>query len=139
MRRRIARDGRRAGVRAVLGPRDEALVRALARLRLARTADLLRLFFPGVRPDTAARRLRRLHDAGFLGVRSCGLNEQNIYQLGPHGADWVEARGVAAGKPPVPPATHHLSTVRLWTQLAVALKKDTRLRLSRFEPDWELR
>src|SRR5207244_3747196 len=76
MKRRIPRDRRRAGVRVVLGQRDEAMLRALARFRIARTDDLTSLFFRDVRRDTAAARLRRLHDAGLLEARSGGLNEQ---------------------------------------------------------------
>jgi hypothetical protein len=139
MKRRIARDRRRAGVRAVLGPRDEALLRALARFRIARTDDLTSLFFRGVRRDTAATRLRKLHDAGLLEVRSGGLNAQNVYVLGPGGRGWVEERGMAVGAPPAAPFGHSLAIVRLWARLAAALSEDGSLKLRRFEPDWELR
>jgi hypothetical protein len=136
---RIARDKRRAGVRVVLGLRDEFLLRALARMRLARTGDLLRLFFADVRRDTAATRLRRLHDAGFLQARSGGLSEQNLYQLGPEGVRWAEDRGIAAGRPPEGPVAHHLAIVSVWTRLAAELSPNQSWRLKRFEPDPELR
>jgi len=139
VKRRIARDLRRAGVRVVLGPRDEALLRGLARFRVARTDDLVRLFFRGIRRDTAAARLRKLHDAGFIEARSDGLNEPNFYQLGPEGLCWAEDRGVAVGAPPAAPATHHQAIVGCWSRLAAALAADESLRLRRFEPDWELR
>lgn len=139
MKQRIPRDRRRAGVRVVLGQRDEALLRALARFRIAHTGDLTALFFRDVRRDTAATRLRRLHDAGFIQARSGGLNEQSIYQLGPEGLQWAEERGIAAGPSPVVPAMHHLAIIRLWAKLAAALASDETLRLQRFEPDWELR
>ena len=139
MKRRIARDRRRVGVRVVLGQRDEALLRALARFRIARTDDLTRLFFSDVRRDTATTRLRRLHDAGFIQARLGGLNEQSVYQLGSEGRCWAEERGIAAAAPPMPPAAHHLAIVRLWALLAAALAADEASRLRRFEPDWELR
>lgn len=139
MKRRIPRDRRRAGVRVVLGPRDEALMRALARFRVATTADLTGLFFRGVRRDTAATRLRRLHDAGFIQASFGGLSEQNTYRLGPEGRYWAEEHGIAAGAPPAEPATHHLAIVQLWASVAAALAGDGMLRLKRFEPDWELR
>jgi protein involved in plasmid replication-relaxation len=139
MKRRIARERRRAGVHVVLGPRDEALIRTLARFRIARTGDLAELFFRGVRRDTAATRLRRLHDAGFIQARPSGLSEQNVYQLGPEGLCWAEQRSLATGAPPVAPAIHHLAIVRLWARLAATLAAHNTLRLQRFEPDWEVR
>ena len=139
MRRRIARDRRRAGVRVLLSQRDEALLRALARFRIARTDDLAELFFRGIRRDTAATRLRKLHDSGFIEARSVGLNEPNVYQLGPEGRSWAEDRTLAASPPPASPATHHLAIVRLWAKLAAALAEDDTFRLRRFEADWELR
>jgi protein involved in plasmid replication-relaxation len=139
VKRRMSRDRRRAGVRVVLGQRDEALLRALARFRVARTDDLTQLFFRGVRRDTAAARFRRLHDAGFIQARSSRLSEQNIYQLGPEGRSWAEKSGVAAGTSPASPAVHHLAIVRLWAKLAATLAADGALRLARFEPDFELR
>jgi protein involved in plasmid replication-relaxation len=139
VKRRIARDRRRSGVRVLLGARDEALLRALARFRIARTEDLARLFFRDIRRDTASSRLRKLHDAGFIEVRSTGLNEPNVYALGPEGRSWAEDRGVSVGTPPAPPFAHHLMIVRLWASLAATLSGDGALRLQRFEPDWELR
>ncbi|MBI1797170.1 MAG: replication-relaxation family protein [Candidatus Eisenbacteria bacterium] len=139
MRTRIARDRRRAGVRVILGARDQALLRALARFRVARTDDLTALFFAGVRRDTASTRLRKLHDARFIEARLSSLSEQNAYQLGPAGRAWADEHGVAAGPPPAPPAAHHLTIVRLWARLAAALAADQTFRLHRFEPDWEVR
>lgn len=139
MKRRIARDRRRAGVRVVLNQRDEALLRALARFRIARTDDLTALFFRGVRRDTAASRLRKLLDAGLLEVRLGELQAQNVYALGPAGRGWAENHGVAVGAAPAPPFVHHLAIVQLWAQLAAVLRADRSLRLRRFEPDWELR
>ncbi len=139
MKRRISRERRRTGVRVVLGQRDEALLRALARFRIARTDDLTGLFFRGVRRDTASTRLRKLHDAGLIEARSGGLNEPNVYQLGPEGRSWAEDRTLAVGLPPAAPAIHHLAIVRLWSKLAAVLAADDTFRLRRFEADWELR
>ena len=135
----MPRDRRRAGVRVVLGPRDEALLRALGRMRLARTVDLTSLFFQGVRRDTAAGRLRRLHDAGFIEARVVGLNDPNLYHLGPEGVRWAREKGLTAGRPSIGSPAHHLAVVDAWARLAAALGGNRTLRLSRFEPDWELR
>jgi len=137
MSSRSPRTQRRPGVRVVLGPRDEALLRGLARFRVATTSQLVSLFFRGVRRDTAAVRLRRLYDAGVLDVAHSGLNAENIYAIGPAGRRWLAARGLSAGAPPRGQLDHHLGLVGLWTGLAAALHGSSALHLVRFTPDWE--
>jgi hypothetical protein len=139
MSKRRRRDERRPGVRVVLGSRDEALLRGLGRFRVATTDQLVRLFFRGIRKDTAAVRLRRLFDAGFLSVVSSPLNAENLYGLGPGGRRWLEDRGVACGHVPQGSLVHHLGIVDAWVRLAVALHGNTAARLVRFAPDWERR
>ena len=137
--RRQKRDVRRAGVKILLTKRDEALLRALARFRIATSEDLRRLFFSDVRRDTAMARLRKLYDADFLAVRPGGLSRPNLYTVGPAGIAWAESAGVAVARSPAQPFEHHLAIVRLWTELAAAIHARDGLRLTRFEPDWELR
>jgi len=136
---RIRRSERRQGVRVVLGKRDTAVIRAVGRFRLCRTHDLLRLFFRGIRRDTALRRLRRLHDAGFLDVFVAALHEENSFALGPAGRRFVEAEGLAASPAPKGGEDHHLAIVGVWTSLAAAVGGGSDVRLIRFEPDWVVR
>ena len=65
---RQPRAQRRKGTEVCLTERDHDLLQALARFRAARTSDLIRLCFGNVRKDTAAARLRRLFDSGYLAV-----------------------------------------------------------------------
>lgn len=137
--KRQRRDRRRAGTRIELSPRDEALLRALARFRVARTRDLTDLVFRGVRPDTAAQRLRRLFDAGFLDVQAGDRSKESVYSLGPKARDWLAARGDRLGRRPSGRIEHHLDVVRAWVQLALAVHELPGLALERLRPDWELR
>ena len=130
---------RRRGVHVVLGQRDEALLRGLARFRIARTGDLLALFFARVRRDTAMARLRRLLDGGYLAVKVSGLTDENIYSLGPAGQAWADHHGLPHDPPPQGIPEHHLAVVRVWTRLAAALHGHSRIRLLSFAADWELR
>lgn len=138
-RSRQPRDHRRAGVSVRLGERDQALLRALARFRLARTRDLTRLFFAGIRADTAAVRLRRLFDAGYLDVTTAELHQPNSYQLGPRGRLFAEQVGLTPGRAPAGGQAHHLAIVGLWTELAWLSGRQVGIRLALFRPDWELR
>jgi len=136
---RQPRSQRRNGIRLDLTERDRALLGALARFRLAPTSGLTRLFFAGVRPDTAAVRLRRLFDAGYLDVTSAELHRPNYYRLGPKGRQWADQLGVAAGRAPAGGQAHHLAIVRIWTEFALLARGGQEFRLSLFRPDWELR
>jgi hypothetical protein len=137
--RRIKRDERWRDVRVVLGKRDAAVLRAVARFRLCQTGDILTLFFGGIRRDTALRRLRRLHDAGFLEARVLALHEENAFALGPAGRRFAEGEELTAGPAPKGGEEHHLAIVRAWSGIAAAISSRADLRLNRFVPDWELR
>jgi hypothetical protein len=139
MSERRRRDQRRPGVRVVLEPRDGALMRALARFRAARSADLARLFFAGKSRERGSQRLRQLFDAQFLDLRMGRLSEANIYSLGPRGRQWAEERDIRVGRVPAGGLDHHLATVKCWSGLAAALGASSDLRLLRFQPDWEVR
>lgn len=136
---RQPRDVRRRAVRVRLNERDEALLVAMQRFRIARGADLHRLLFAGVRRDTMARRLRRLFDAGFLELRTAGPTEENVYWLGAAGRQWAQEHGLKVGRLPKPPWEHHLAIVKIWTEVAQRAHTMSGWRLDAFRPDWELR
>jgi len=138
-RERQARDGRRRGIQVVLSPRDKQVLRALARFRIARTSDLVRVAFSGIRADTAARRLRRLFDASYIDVRVGGRAEENMITLGATGRAWLATQGEAVGGIPRGGLAHHLAIVRQWSAIVSAVKTDPRLVLEVVQADWEIR
>jgi hypothetical protein len=115
------------------------LLEALLRFRLARTSDLSRVAFSGVRLTTASLRLRRLFDAGFVDVRAGDRSEENVYSLGPVGRRWAEAQGLAVGRVPHGSVSHHLAIVRAWSSLAAELGRHEGVELERAHADWDLR
>lgn len=137
--RRQSRLARRLGVRVKVTPRDEALLRALARFGIASTAQLTALLFPAVRRDTASARLRRAFDGGLVDVRASDRAKPNLYTLGPRGRAWALDQGLAVAPVPRGDVQHHLGIVAVWTVLAAACHADPSARLARFTPDWELR
>ena len=132
---RQLRHRRRRGVAIQPTERDDAMLHALARFRLARTSDLVAYAFAGVRRDTAAVRLRRLFDSRFLAVLPPEQGEENIYRLGPAGKAHLAEEGVVAGGVPRGGLDHHLAIVETW----VAVAGLAGLELERALPDWELR
>jgi protein involved in plasmid replication-relaxation len=136
---RQGRDVRRKGVAVTLSGRDEALLRALARFRVARSSDLVAYGFPGIRRDTALRRMRRLFDAGFLEVLATDRTEDNRYALGPEGKRWVRGQHGLVRPVPRGSLTHHLAIVRTWIDLALAVHALDGVSLVGVRPDWELR
>ena len=135
---RQPRDRRRSGVRVRLSSRDEMLLAALARFRIATTSDLARLVFGGARRDTAARRLRRLYDSGFLDVLAGDRSVENVYRLGRRGREWAREAGVELGRLPRD-REHHLAIVGVWTSLARAAHETPGVHLELVRPDWEIR
>lgn len=135
--KRQSRKERRFGEVVVLTTRDGELLRALARLRVARTSALTRLCFNGVRRDTAARRLRRLFDAGYLGLRTADATQESLYMLGPKGRQYVRALGEVETPVPRGSLDHHLAIVETWVALATLDLPGVALQLAR--ADWELR
>ena len=122
-----------------LTERDELVLEALVRFRLARTSDLARTAFPGVRPTTCSLRLRRLFDAGYVDVRPGDRSEENVYSLGPLGLRWAEAEGLAVGRIPRGSIEHHLGIVRAWSALAAELGRLHGVELELARADWDLR
>lgn len=133
--RRQPRHRRRKGITVQLTERDETVLHALARFRLARTSELIRYAFAGVRQDTAAVRLRRLFDSRHLAVLPPERGAENVYRLGPTGKQHLAGRGVAVGRVPRGGLEHHLAIIQTW--VAVAALGD--VVLERCLPDWELR
>lgn len=133
--RRQPRHRRRKGVSVQLTERDETVLHALARFRLARTSDLVCYAFAGVRPDTAAVRIRRLFDSKHLAILPPERGAENIYRLGPAGAQYLTAHNVEVGRVPRGGLEHHLAVIQTW--VAVSVLED--IALERCLPDWELR
>lgn len=136
---RQARDRRRRRHAHELTTRDEALLRALVRFRLARTSDLRRLLFGSIRLDTCSVRLRKLFDAGFVDVRVGDRAKENLYHLGPKGRTWAREQGLRVGRAPSGWPEHHLAIVRVWSELAAGMHASAGLRLRRFLADPEIR
>jgi len=136
---RQPRDRRRRGVSLVVTPRDEAVLRAVARFRLCRTSDLERLFFPGRNRDVIASRLRRLFDAAYLEAHVPERAAENLYSLGAVGKDWIRSAGGSLGPMPRPPWEHHLAIVQIWSHLASSVHGLTGARLVGFQQEWEIR
>jgi hypothetical protein len=134
-RPRQPRHRRRPGVLIRLTERDEDVLLALARFRLARTSDLVTYAFAGTRPDTAARRLRRLFDSRHLGILPPRIGSESVYRLGPAGKNVVAGQGLQIGRIPRGGVDHHLAIVQTW----VALAAIGGLAIERCLPDWELR
>jgi hypothetical protein len=134
---RQPRDRRRNRGRLELQERDIELLRALARLRLARTRHLTELCFAGIRRDTAQRRLRALFDSGYLDATSPSLASENLYSLGPLGRALVRESGETVLPLPRGGLAHHLGIVQTWAALASCGIPELALELTR--PDWELR
>lgn len=132
---RQSRVRRHKGVRVELTERDRDVLLALARFRLARTSQLYRYAFAGIRRDTAAARLRRLFDSRHVSVARFGPLAENLYRLGPFGRQALQAEGVRLGPAPRGAIEHHLGIVEIWTRLAA----EPELEIARCLPDWELR
>jgi hypothetical protein len=123
-----------------LTARDQELLRACGRFLAVRTGDLCRLFFAGVRRDTALYRLSQLRRAQFLAVTSRSRTEEHIWRLGPAGRAWLRSIGVEPGRCPRAGALpHHTAVVAVWAALAAACHGRPGFRLRQVRPDWELR
>ena len=136
---RRSRNVRRTGGHVTLTKRDVAILKAVARFRVAESPALLRLFFTGASRERGSQRLRQLFDSGFLQVRLGKLSEPNVYSLGEAGRRWAQEHGVPAGRVPSGDIAHHLAVVELWSRLAVSLSQRDDLRLGSFRADWETR
>jgi len=132
---RQPRHRRRKGVVVQLTERDEKVLHALVRFRLARTSDLIRYGFNQVRRDTAATRIRRLFDSGHLAVLPPERGAENVYRIGPLGKRHLAESGIEIGRVPRGRPEHHLSIVETW--IAISALED--IALERCLPDWELR
>ncbi len=135
--KRQSRASRRNGIGLRLQPRDVELLRAVARLRVARTSDLAVLCFGGVRRDTAKSRLRVLFDGGYLNVSSPDQAVENLYSLGPRGRVLMTDLGEPAAAVPRGGLAHHLGIVGTWVALSSIGIPGLGLELAR--ADWELR
>lgn len=122
-----------------LTARDELVLEALCRFRIARTSDLLAVCFSDVHAMTGRDRLRRLFDGGFLGVHAGDRAQENVYTLGPEGRRWASDQGLDAGRVPRGGVEHHLAIVRSWASLSMSIPQLPGASLVVARPDWELR
>lgn len=136
---RQSRNRRDRTRRIEMTERDERVLLALARFRLARTSDLRRAVFPGRHKDTAGERLRKLFDVGLLDVRPGDRSEESVYALGVKGREWLRGKGHEVRRIPRGDARHHLAVVGVWTGVLEALRGVTEAHIARAVPDWELR
>jgi hypothetical protein len=120
--------------------RDRELIRACGRFLVVRTGDLCRLFFPGIRRDTALFRLGQLRQAGFLAASRPSRTEEQIWHLGPAGRDWLRAQGIdPVRRPRAGALAHQLAVIAVWTRIAAACHARDGYRLRQVLPDWEQR
>ncbi len=75
--------------------RDLEILRAVARLKVATSKQLARLFFGDA--SSLHRRVRALHGLGYVDVVVVGLNNPNLIALTPKGARLLETTGMGAG------------------------------------------
>ena len=123
--------------------RDLDILLALAKMRLARTSDLARLFFGAI--GTAQKRLRRLFDLGLVRAVVTDLAAENRYAITKIGHRFLEE--ARPGEIPVwrpTPRTdgRSLAHLDLLNRYRVALALGAQalgVNLARFVPEWELR
>ena len=139
-RRTTGRMVRKDAPRLRLEERDEYALHVIHRARVLRTADLVPLVFPSL--VVARRRLRRLHDAGYVALFVDRLEESNRITLDSKG---YRLLGVATPKGYTPRAgeslrevaTHAQTVTRFWCLLAASCP-DAGVRLARFRFEREL-
>ena len=68
--------------------RDFAVLRSVNRFRISTSHHLMAVCFPGIRADTAAKRLRKLVDGRYVAVRTLHPSAPNLYTLGMEGRRW---------------------------------------------------
>ncbi|MFO0617256.1 MAG: replication-relaxation family protein [Polyangiaceae bacterium] len=123
-------------------PRDREIVHAVARMSLATTDQIVRLFFSD--QSTASRRLAKLVALRLLDVKVCGQTDPNIYTVGAKGRalleeDEVDALEIHRGK-----VGRHLDLhLRALNDFRVELVRGARdrpdVRLELFRSDLDLR
>jgi len=140
---RTSRQKRNRHQTVKLVQRDLDILLALAKMRLARTSDLARLFFGAI--GTAQKRLRRLFDLGLVRAVVTDLAAENRYAITKLGHRFLEE--VRPGEVPVWRPTpradgRSLAHLDLLNRYRVALALGAHalgVNLERFVPEWELR
>lgn len=119
--------------RSVLGPRDISVFRALFFHPALTLKQLAELCFSDVSYETARKRLRRLHQSGYMGTKTIGRNTEKgrperIYFLNNKSAQVLaENSGINEKTIPIgPPNMKHLGYLTHLAQLHLAWQKTTR-------------
>ena len=86
-----------------LSERDIRVVCKCAISKWLTTGQLARLYFPQVTPDAVRKSLRRLVEAGYLGVHREHQMAEALHGLGPKGKVLLEAKGITAEVTRKPP------------------------------------
>ena len=141
-RRRHGRLPRKRGVVVELQHRDRFAFKMLMKARVLQTGDFVPLAFPS--RSVAVRRLRKLHDAGFVACYVEQLHIDNRWMLDQRG--WEVLAGKDGDIVPIRRAPqsiealkpHRATLVRLWSLLAHACHSAADRRLRRFTFEWEL-
>ena len=84
-----------------------------------------------------SRKLRKLHDGGFLAVEVPQFHGENLYSLSALGRGEIIAAGGRVGPRPRGGHGHHLVVVASWIRLVGLQRFGLRIKLAR--PDWEAR
>lgn len=129
---------KKAGVYVDLTKRDRLVLKMLAKARVMRTSDFCPLPFPSL--PIARRRLRKLHDGGYLCCFIEQLHEDNRWVLDAKGYQVLEGmrsekrapRGIAEL------SDHRATIVRFWSLLVHQCHENSTLSLQRFSFEWEL-
>jgi hypothetical protein len=132
---------RKSGVHPELSARDRLAFRCLLRARVMRTGDFVPLVFPSL--PIARRRLRKLHDAGFVVAFIEQLHLDTRWVLDTKGYEALAGRDPDAPvqravRDLAPLRDHHAMLVRFWVLLVRACHDSPTTSLERFSFEWEL-
>ncbi len=140
--RKIGKLATEKDARVALSDRDRVLLRALAKGRILRTADVVALdLFPSV--PVARRRLRRLAKSGLLECHTPDYTTDNLYVPTQRGLAQIagtrEADGFNRPERPMRYAEndHHFAGVRFWANLLRYCKTSSELKLQMFQFEHE--
>lgn len=133
-----------------LTPRDEEVLYALGRMRIASTPQLAQLFFPSttkkISEGTAARRLSKLLALNLVRVKVAALSRPNLYGLSEAGREWLASRDVNperlhVWRPPsgYPNVEHDLAVGDVRVALTLACQRREGHSLVLFESDHDCR
>jgi DNA-binding MarR family transcriptional regulator len=139
---RRSRDERPEAGKFRVTERDQDLLRAVGRMKVASTEQLRKLFFAD--PSTASRRLSKLTALRLLTATVADLNRPNLYVLTEKGRDLLVELGIESADlhvaRPVPRIDPHLMALNdLRLALTLASRSRSGVAVTRFVADHDLR